>query len=58
MAAKSPTSLNTSRNIALRKGTLSGGFADPEMKGFPPMKGDDNKPLNRPDPSPNGPDPL
>ena len=31
MAQKSPTSLNTPRNLALAKGTVPAGFADPIM---------------------------
>jgi len=35
MAAKSPTTLNTSRNRALAIGTESSKFAEPDMSGFP-----------------------
>lgn len=34
MAAKSPTSLNTSRNRAIAIGTDGAKFAEPDMSGF------------------------
>lgn len=41
MAQPSPTKLNTSRNLALRHGTASGGFAEPDIAGMLPIVNDD-----------------
>lgn len=57
-APKSPTSLNTSRNIALAKGTDRSKFANPEMRGMEDQPGDDSAPLARPSVSTSGPKPL
>ena len=37
MRDRSPTSLKTPRNIALDKGTVPAGFADPELAGVLPV---------------------
>lgn len=41
MAAKSPTKLNTSRNIALQKGVAPSGLKDPDVSGFAPITNKD-----------------
>ncbi len=38
---KSPTNLNTSRNIALEKGVTPASLVQPDLEGFKPMAGDD-----------------
>lgn len=37
MAAKSPTNLNTPRNIALKKGVASGKLAEPDTTNVAPI---------------------
>lgn len=41
MAARSPTNLNTSRNIALQKGVAPANLSQPDLSGFAPMGGND-----------------
>lgn len=41
MAAKSPTALDTSRNIALSRGVQAGNLKEPDMSGSQPVTNDD-----------------